>query len=273
MNFRELRPSPSMVVALLALAIALGGTAYAANKIGTNQIKSNAVTTAKIKNNAVTTPKIKSGAVTNGKISSAAVTTGKIGVDAVTPEKIAIGAVTSEKIADDAVSTSKIANDAVNASKISDYGVLGNATRVTATDGPTQAAARSAAPLTTLFTRGPLTVTAKCFRDSALNDLYGEMYVSTTANFSIMEGTDTRAGGALQTDYLNVDTLEVDRQLDTQLVSGNGTSIGESETMMAAPGGPFVSMVTGIALKNGPVFADGPYGPGNVCLFQGGAFG
>jgi len=42
-----------MGVALLALAIALSGTAYAANKIGSNQIKSNAVTTAKRRNNAV----------------------------------------------------------------------------------------------------------------------------------------------------------------------------------------------------------------------------
>ena len=34
-----------MGVALLALAVALSGTAYAANKIGSNQIRKNAVTT------------------------------------------------------------------------------------------------------------------------------------------------------------------------------------------------------------------------------------
>ncbi len=58
MDFRRLRPSPSMGVALLALAVALSGTAYAANKIGSNQIKKNAVTTSKIKKNAVTAAKI-----------------------------------------------------------------------------------------------------------------------------------------------------------------------------------------------------------------------
>jgi hypothetical protein len=45
-----------------------GGAAYAAKKIGSNEIKSNAVTTAKIKKNAVTTAKIKKDAVTGAKV-------------------------------------------------------------------------------------------------------------------------------------------------------------------------------------------------------------
>jgi len=56
MNTRRFLPSPSMGVALLALAIALGGTAYAANKIGSNQIKKNAITSAKIKKKAGAQP-------------------------------------------------------------------------------------------------------------------------------------------------------------------------------------------------------------------------
>lgn len=50
------RPSPALVVACLALAIALSGTAVAAsvalapNSVGTPQLKNNAVTTAKVKN-------------------------------------------------------------------------------------------------------------------------------------------------------------------------------------------------------------------------------
>jgi hypothetical protein len=53
------RPSPAMVVACLALAIALGGTSYAAvslpkNSVGTKQLRNNAVTSAKVKKNALT---------------------------------------------------------------------------------------------------------------------------------------------------------------------------------------------------------------------------
>lgn len=243
MNTRRFLPSPSMGVALLALAIALGGTAYAANKIGSNQIKKNAITTSKIKKKAVTTAKINAKAVTNGKL------------------------------AKDAVKTGKIADDAVNSSKISDYSTMKNGTAITATDGTPESVARSLAPGTTLLTRGLLRVYAKCFRDTATDTLYGEMYVSTAEDFSIMEGTDDLSGGALTGDYLNTDTPETDRQLDTQTVVGPGTSYQEQEGMMAAPDGPAVSMVTGIGVKNGAVAANGPYGPGNACIFQGGAFG
>ena len=53
----------------IAVFLVLGGaTAYAAKKIGSNQLKANSVTTAKIKKNAVTTAKIKNGAVTGAKV-------------------------------------------------------------------------------------------------------------------------------------------------------------------------------------------------------------
>jgi hypothetical protein len=56
------------VISILALFVALGGSAYAATKIGTKDIKANAITTGKIKKNAVTTAKIKKEAVTGAKI-------------------------------------------------------------------------------------------------------------------------------------------------------------------------------------------------------------
>jgi hypothetical protein len=61
---RRLRaPSPALVVAVVALFVALGGTTYAAtslpkNSVGAKQLKKNAVTGTKIKNGAVTKTKI-----------------------------------------------------------------------------------------------------------------------------------------------------------------------------------------------------------------------
>jgi hypothetical protein len=72
------RPSPALVISLLALFVALGGSAYAASKIGTKQIKNGAVTAAKIKKNAVTGTKIKKGAITAAKIKNGSVTGAKI---------------------------------------------------------------------------------------------------------------------------------------------------------------------------------------------------
>ena len=65
-------------VGVLALFIALSGTAYAAtlprNSVGTAQLKKNAVTAPKLKKNAVTTAKIKSDAVTSAKVKAGSLT-------------------------------------------------------------------------------------------------------------------------------------------------------------------------------------------------------
>jgi hypothetical protein len=102
-RFKRYRPTPAMIVAIIALVFALGGTSYAAvvlpaGSVGSKQIKKNAVTGAKIKAKAVTTVKIKDGAVT-------------------TP-KLADGSVTTPKLADGAVATAKIANDGVTGDKV-----------------------------------------------------------------------------------------------------------------------------------------------------------
>ena len=67
------RPSPALVVAGLALAIALSGTAVAAsvalapNSVGTPQLKTNAVTTAKVKNGTLLRADFKAGQVPAGR--------------------------------------------------------------------------------------------------------------------------------------------------------------------------------------------------------------
>jgi hypothetical protein len=63
------RPSPALVVSIVALVVAMGGTAYAGfsvpkNSVGTKQLKSGAVTTGKIKNGAVTESKINTSGLT-----------------------------------------------------------------------------------------------------------------------------------------------------------------------------------------------------------------
>ena len=67
------RPSPALVISLIALFVALGGTGYAAlslpkNSVGTKQLKKNAVTGSKIKKNAVTSSKVKDHSLTGADI-------------------------------------------------------------------------------------------------------------------------------------------------------------------------------------------------------------
>jgi hypothetical protein len=67
------RPSPALVISLIALFVALGGTGYAAlslpkNSVGAKQLKKNAVTGSKIKKNAVTSSKVKNHSLTGADI-------------------------------------------------------------------------------------------------------------------------------------------------------------------------------------------------------------
>jgi hypothetical protein len=67
------------VMSSIAVFLVLGGaTAFAAKKIGSNEIKGNSITTGKIKKNAVTASKIKSNSITTAKIKDGAVTGAKV---------------------------------------------------------------------------------------------------------------------------------------------------------------------------------------------------
>ncbi|MGH7877679.1 MAG: hypothetical protein ACRENM_08405 [Candidatus Dormibacteraceae bacterium] len=70
------RPSPAMVVAVIALIASLGGTAWAAHSLGKNsvgprQLKAKAVTTGKLANNAVTGAKVADGSLTGADLNMA----------------------------------------------------------------------------------------------------------------------------------------------------------------------------------------------------------
>jgi hypothetical protein len=109
------------VMSSIAVFFVLGGaTAFAATKIGANELKANAVLTGKIKKEAVTAAKLKNGAITTGKIANGAVDADRISDSGVTTAKIASGAVISEKLADNAVTTTKIAADAVTGAKVNE---------------------------------------------------------------------------------------------------------------------------------------------------------
>lgn len=209
-----------MLVAVIALSVAIGGTAVAGFKIGANQIKNGAVTTKKIRKNAV--------------------------------------------------KRSKIARNAVDASRTADYKLLGKRlVRIQATGGVDEATAREAAPGVKLYRKGPFRLYAKCFRDTTLDQLHGEIYVRTTKPFSLMEGYDDLPGGLTADEYLNPDTLEEDRRMDTETVTGPGANFDEAEGALAAPGHIGMQVLTSVGVKNGAVFANGPYGPGNACIFRG----
>jgi len=97
MRFIRSRFTSAHLIALLALFVALGGSAYAVHlrkgAVKTRNIRNGAVIESKLANGAVTDPKIAAGAVTSAKIAAGAVTSAKIAADAVTGANLAAGAV------------------------------------------------------------------------------------------------------------------------------------------------------------------------------------
>jgi hypothetical protein len=70
-RFRLHRPSPAMIVALVALFVAMGGVGYAAfrlpnNSVGSKQIKANAVNSGKVKNGSLLAGDFKAGQLPAG---------------------------------------------------------------------------------------------------------------------------------------------------------------------------------------------------------------
>lgn len=104
---RRRRPTRHLqrnLVAYLALVVALALSplpSWAAQKIGTKQLRKAAVTAAKIKNGAVGTRKLKDQAVTSAKLAPVAVGSEHIVEGAIGPEHLADGAVTADALAEE----------------------------------------------------------------------------------------------------------------------------------------------------------------------------
>lgn len=108
------------VMSSIAVFLVLGGaTAYAAKKIGSNEIKGNSITTGKIKKQAVTSSKIKNNAITTAKIAN----------DAVTGEKVKDGSLTGSDLNLSSVGTVPTAGSAqpVAFARVNAAGVLDTA--------------------------------------------------------------------------------------------------------------------------------------------------
>jgi hypothetical protein len=124
------RPSPAMLVALLALFIALGGPAQARRLVNGADIKKGTVRSAQIKDrsialrdlnpvvvrqlqqtplNSITEGMLGNGSVTVNKLGTGSVTAGKLGAGAVTAASIADSAITGAKIADGSLTTADVA--------------------------------------------------------------------------------------------------------------------------------------------------------------------
>lgn len=128
------RPSPAMCVAVLALGVALNGTAIGQratvskirnNSITSKHLKKGAIKAANLARGAVTTTAIKPGAVNAAAIAAAAVTAPALAPAAVTAPALGPAAVNAPAMAPNSVTASKLAPAAVTSISMAGGAVTG----------------------------------------------------------------------------------------------------------------------------------------------------
>jgi hypothetical protein len=234
----------------IAVVLSIGGaSAFAAShlakhSVGAKQLKANAVTTAKLKRNAVTEKKIRNNAITTAKIKD--------------------GAVTGDKLQAGTLGT------VPNAATFSGYNRRGIVRVAASPAGADFEASRAASPEVPLFSAGAFSVYAKCFNLIGGDETVGVIYIRTSENGSIFDGSEDELG---ENSFLNTNTAETDRELAAEIGGLNSSGylgVHSPEFTAMAPGGTVVRGDVQIAVKNGELpGGNGIYGAGNVCLFAG----
>lgn len=155
----ERRPSPAMVVALIALFVALSGTTFAALKVDSGDIDNNTIVSKDLKNKkAVKSPDVVDGSLTGTDVADGSLTgtdltdgslnTADLADNAVNGSKVANGSLTGDDVGDGSLGSGDIADgslvagdladDAVNGAKV-DESSLGKVPSASSADSATSA--------------------------------------------------------------------------------------------------------------------------------------
>jgi hypothetical protein len=182
------------VMSSIAVFLVLGGaSAYAAKKIGSNEIKGNSITTGKIKKNAVTTAKIKKNAITTAKIKNGAVD----------GSKVKDGSLTGSDINSATLGTVPLATSAtnVNGIAISQFGER-------SAGGTAEKDVFNNGHLRVTFAcdgGGNITVNAYTLSDHASIQAYGNSSDTNNSDFNIAENPETISDSDEQRDLVYTD--------------------------------------------------------------------
>ena len=243
------RSGHATVVAYLALFLAVGGGAFAiakSSKINGSKLKKRSVAAAKLKKHTITETEVnlgKLGKVPNAKEADNAVTAGTAG-------------------------TANVANSLATMTALKLTRATSSATAAT------QEAAAAAATPVPLYEDSHFSVYGKCFINTeAPEELEAFVYIATKQNGAIFDSDNEELSGSPPEGFLNTGTPEIERDLisdGTEINDADMQYEGDTEFGATAADGYSIQGVWEVAEKFGTLSTgEGPYGPGNVCLFSG----
>jgi hypothetical protein len=171
------RPSPALVISIIALFVSLSGVSYgvATGFIDSREIKNNEIRSRDLRNNEIRTRDLRNNEVRGIDIRNSTVQ----GRD------IALNTVTGEDLNESTLGKVPSATSADSATTAGDVATLKIIPRTTLAEG---------APPVTLATHGPLTLSGECATGTL-----GRLRVSTTENDSAATGTSTSIDPAVNT--------------------------------------------------------------------------
>jgi hypothetical protein len=235
--FQKLRPSSiyDVMAAIGCLAALVGGTAYAANTIGSSDIIDESIQSADIKNGEVKSVDIGDGQVNSADVKDQSLSTFDVhtflGVDVVD------GTLTGDDVQDNSLTGADINESTLNLPP-------GN---VQTLDRVTLAAGQNAV----LFTEGPLTFTARCGTASSAQNI---ILISTTEAGIAWQGS----GSGFQFQLLGPSTPEANRKVMDGGPAGGG--------VFAAAFGAYAASTTSVT---GDLYIGSNIPTTGMCIFGG----
>ena len=205
------RPSPALVISMVALFVSLSGVSYgvATGFIDSREIKNNEIRSLDIRNNEVRGLDIRNSTVQGRDIALNTVTGEDVKED--TLQKVP-----SALLADTATS-------AANANSVSTLKLI-----------PRTAMAEGAAPVT-LATQGPLTLSGRC--EPSGSESVAELLVSTSQDDSSAGATSTLPAGATGFQFPTLNITDGPKVIATRNDSTHVRSIGITDVFASAPNG------------------------------------
>jgi hypothetical protein len=272
------RPSPGMIVAVIALVLAAGGTAFATNTVSVAAKKKHA----DVKQDTKLVKKLAKSLSVKFAKNAGHATSANSATNAT--NATSAGHASSADTATNAGHATN-ADTATNAGHATSADSATRANSAATTDGfvifPRKhadlASDEASAPKIPLGSLGPFSFYGKCYL-SAGNG-FATIFVEVPPGVqATMSTEDQNNVGDNTGNYLTSDTLEDSRKVE-EVDSGapnNTTRVGNSDAdFRAASSDIVVTGVVGLAeVKRGtPPQGDGPFGPGDGCLFGGTVFG
>jgi hypothetical protein len=236
---RNLRPSPAMVVAMVALFLSLGGVSYgvATGFIDSREIKDNQVASRDIRQNSIRTEDLRNNEIRGRDIRNSTIRTEDVALNTLTGNDV-----DESKLAK--VASAATADTATSATSASSVATLKTIAPTTVNEGSTA----------TLATKGPFTLTGVCEAAAATS---ATLRVDTTETASAISRGNSAGDAEFGPGQFEITSINDP--------AGTDPSIGPGSDGLFSAFAPSGAALTGAIV----LWADADAGASGVCKFHG----